>query len=187
MIWKVRTVHREMYLTFDDGPHPEVTRYVMDELDKRGFRATFFCIGENVEKHTSTYREILERGHKTGNHTYHHVNGWKTSGEKYVNEVTDCSRLVDSQYFRPPYGKISRVQRKALKGKYKIVMWTLLSWDFKRNFNPVRSLFKLKKYTRHGSIVVFHDNPKFFQNLRSVLPDYLDFLQAEGYKTAVFE
>lgn len=187
LVWQINTSKKEVYLTFDDGPNPEVTTYVMDELEKYGFKATFFCIGDNVRKYPDTFNEILSRGHGVGNHTFYHVNGWRTPVQDYMNEIDKCSDLVPGRIFRPPYGRITGAQRRILKGKYKIIMWTLLSWDFKKTFKPKRSLWKLKRYTRKGSIVVFHDSIKSRANLKSVLPEYLAYLHKEGYQTGLLE
>lgn len=177
---------KNIYLTFDDGPHPEITVEVMDLLESHGFKGTFFCIGDNVSKYPETYRSIIERGHSVGNHTYHHVNGLRTADEEYLDEVKQCKEVVDSSWFRPPYGRIKKSQIRALKSSYKLVLWSLLSWDFKQGLDTKKSLKKLRKYTRPGTIVVFHDSEKAYSNLMEILPAYLQFLKEENYRSEVF-
>ena len=130
LTWQVETSERKVYLTFDDGPSPEVTAYVMDVLKDYGFTATFFCIGENVVKHPSIYQSILDNGHTVGNHTHTHLNGFKNHSKKYVQDTAEAAKHIDSKHFRPPFGRIKRSQSRVLKHKYEIIMWSIVSGGF---------------------------------------------------------
>lgn len=181
LVWEVPTDRRVVYLTFDDGPDHILTREVMALLSRYNFKATFFCIGGNVERYPGVVDELRDQGHAIGNHTYSHISGFATSVEQYTKEIEKCADLIPSTLFRPPYGRIKRSQIRALAGRYRIVMWSLLSWDFKKTLNARKSIKQLKRLTRKGSIVVFHDNPAFRENLLAILPQYLEFLMSEGY------
>ena len=174
-----------LYLTFDDGPIPKVTPWVMEQLDKFGAKATFFCVGENAIKHTEIKNTLLEKGHQLGNHTYHHLKGWNTSSERYYQDIEDCSNQIKSNLFRPPYGRIRFSQYQKLKKKYKIILWDLISYDFDPKLDPKYCLQMLKGKTRSGSIVVFHDSQKSFRILIEVLPAYLEFCIKQGYRFGV--
>lgn len=181
LIWDLRSSEREVFLTFDDGPIPEVTTDVLDILDAYKVKATFFCVGANVEKHPDVYRDVLARGHLTGNHTWSHNNGWKTPHFTYLKSALQCSSLVESKLFRPPYGRIRRKQVEALKDRYHIVMWDVLAGDWDANRSPQQCLNDLIKHTAPGSVVVLHDSLKARPRVLQCLPAYLDFLKAEGY------
>lgn len=182
LIWEIPSTDAPVvYLTFDDGPHPEISIWVADELEKRGLKGSFFCVGDNVRKYPETYQEIIRRGHQVGNHTMHHLKGWSTPLSTYLNDVEQCATYVNSQLLRPPYGRISRQQITKLKPKYQLVMWSLLSCDFNPNLNCEKALEGLKRKTKNGSIVVFHDSLKAEKNLKALLPAYLDFLIQNAY------
>lgn len=175
-----------LYLTFDDGPIPEVTPWVLRVLEEFGAKATFFCVGDNVEKHPAVFKEIIEKGHKVANHTFHHVNGWKKDAAGYLEEVEACQEAMQvhgqpAPFFRPPYGKISREQIRGLLPKYKIVMWDVLSADYDNELQPDKCLSASVKSTRPGTIIVFHDSLKARRNLEFVLPRYLSHFQSLGY------
>ncbi len=184
LIWKVDTNNNEVFLTFDDGPHPEITMWVLELLEKYNFKATFFCVGDNVKKFNDTYNKIIEKGHSVGNHTQHHIKGWKTQNSYYLEDVNKCEKWVDSNLFRPPYGQIKKSQILLLKSKYKIIMWSLLACDFQKKLNIQKALYNLKKHTKNGSIIVFHDSLKCEQNLKSMLPYYLEFLKEKGFNSS---
>lgn len=172
-----------IYFTFDDGPHPELTPFVLDALEKFDAKATFFCVGDNVVKFPQTYRKILESGHSVGNHTNHHLKGWKTSKKDYLEDVERCSKVVDSKLFRPPYGKIKSSQAKALrKFGYTIIMWDVLSYDYSKNVSKEDCYTKTLQSIQNGSIIVFHDLEKAETNLRHALPRLLENLQSKGYQ-----
>lgn len=171
----------DVYLTFDDGPHPEISIWVTEELEKYKMKATFFCVGDNVRKHPETLDTLLKLGHKAGNHTMHHLKGWNTDNASYTEDVYVCGNYVKSDLFRPPYGRIKIKQIKILAEQYRIIMWSLLSCDFDQKLNPEKALRGLMNKTRNGSIVVFHDSEKAEKNLKYILPRYLDFLHKKGF------
>ena len=184
LIWK-KPVKNTIFLTFDDGPIPEVTPFVLDTLARYDAKATFFCIGDNVRKHPDIYQQVLNGGHSVGNHTFNHLKGWKTPDEDYVQNYDQCQEYVDSDLFRPPYGKITRSQIKKLKElnpDVQIVMWDVLSGDFDTKMNPGKCLRKIVDKTCPGSIVVFHDSLKAFPILEDVLPKALEFWKRKGYR-----
>lgn len=186
LIWDKAVAENSIYLTFDDGPHPSITPYVMDELDKYGFKATFFCIGDNVRKFPETYKEILERGHKTGNHTFNHLRGFQTDNKTYFSNTEKCAELVDSKLFRPPHGHIKSSQVSVLKEHYQIIMWSLLAEDWNPKLDVKMKLEQLKRLTKKGDIVVFHDSEKAKKNLEFLLPQYLQFLRDNNFATLLF-
>lgn len=182
LTWKMPSRTKSIFLTFDDGPHPLITPKVLNILDEYDAKATFFCVGENVQKYTETYHQILNRGHRTGNHTYHHLKGWITPLKEYQDDALMCKDYIQSTLFRPPYGKITPKQIKALKKeKFKIIMWTVLSQDYKANTNKKMLLRKAIRKTRSGSIIVFHDSEKAADNLMYILPEYLKYFKNKGY------
>ncbi len=179
-IWDINIADKIIYLTFDDGPHPVATPFVLDELKKCNAKATFFCIGKNVVDNPEIYQRILAEGHSVGNHTYNHVNGWKTDTEKYVDDVRAASLSINSYLFRPPYGRIKNAQAKKLKN-YKIVMWDVLSGDFDESLSNEKCLQYVIEKTRAGSIVIFHDSGKAFPRLQYALPKTIEFFLSKGY------
>lgn len=185
--WDKPNERREIYLTFDDGPIPEVTPWVLDLLAKYNARATFFCVGDNVRKYPEIFARLKREGHKTGNHTFNHLNGWNTPVDEYVDNIDKCAELVDSDLFRPPYGKISRKQLQHLAGKYSVVMWDILSGDFDPSLSRTSCLNNVIRNTVPGSIIVFHDNIKSFDKLEYVLPRVLDHFTGSNYKFNVLE
>lgn len=173
-----------IYLSFDDGPHPLVTTFVLDELDKYGAKATFFCIGKNVAEHPDVFKRILEQGHAVGNHTFNHLDGWKTGNVKYLQNILEARNYIDSHLFRPPYGRITRTQRKLLVQQdepYQVIMWSVLSGDFDENITPEKCLGNVLKNSGSGSVIVFHDSEKAFERLQYVLPAVLKYFAEEGY------
>jgi peptidoglycan-N-acetylglucosamine deacetylase len=180
--WRINTSKKEIFLTFDDGPNPEITPFVLKELNKYNAKATFFCVGENVDKYPYIYKLILEEGHATGNHTYNHLNGWFTSTIEYAKNVKNCSQIVKSDLFRPPYGKLTPTQIKHLNKYYRIIMWDVLSCDFDVKVEKKKALSQLLKGSKNGSIVVFHDSEKAKEKLQFMLPRYLDNLAERNYK-----
>ncbi|MFP4025498.1 MAG: polysaccharide deacetylase family protein [Thiohalospira sp.] len=173
LTWHFPGRANEIFLTFDDGPTPEITPWVLSILKEYNAKATFFCLGSKVEKYPQLYNQILTDGHLTGNHSYSHFNGWNTNNYKYYNDIKKASAFIDSKLFRPPYGKISLRQINHLKYHYQIIMWDVLSYDFYSNINPQKCLRNVIKGAQHGSIIVFHDNEKSKSNLKYVLPRVL--------------
>lgn len=186
-VWRIETQEREVFLTFDDGPHPHITPWVLQQLAAYDAQATFFCIGNNVERYPHVYREIIRQGHAVGNHTYHHLNGWKTEAGTYLKDVKKAAGLIDAPLFRPPYGRIKRNQAKGIAEAMKressrIIMWDVLSGDFDQNFSPEKCLDNVLRNICPGSIVVFHDSEKAFPNLKMILPEVLRKLKVDGFK-----
>lgn len=185
-IWSIPTNEKVLYLTFDDGPHPQATPFVLQELKKYNALATFFCIGKNVAAHPAIYKQITDEGHSIGNHTYNHLNGWKTNNEVYLNDIHLASQNIDSSLFRPPYGRITRFQAKnlksVLKGKDpKVIMWDVLSGDFDNNCTAEKCLTNVIFTSVPGSIIVFHDSEKAYPRLSYALPRVLMHFAEKGY------
>lgn len=184
-VWEMPGTKKAIYLTFDDGPHPSITPFVLAELDKFNAKATFFCIGKNVLDHGSTFKMILERGHAVGNHTYDHLDGWKTGNGKYLQNVLNARNLIDSHLFRPPYGRITPGQKKLLMQldkPYTVIMWSLLSGDFDENITPDKCLQNILKNAKSGSVIVFHDSEKAYERLQYTLPAVLKHFSKQGYQ-----
>ena len=185
LIWSIPAKEKVLYLTFDDGPHPVATPLVLEQLKKYGARATFFCIGKNVEQYPQIYRSVLLEGHRVGNHTQNHLNGWKTDDRKYLENIRDAARLIDSDLFRPPYGRIGALQSALLRQaplNYKIVMWEVLSADFDTTLVAERCARHVIRNARPGSIIVFHDSEKALPRLSEALPMVLEHFSKEGYR-----
>ena len=192
--WRKVGQEKVIYLTFDDGPHPEITAWVIDELKKYQIKATFFCVGDNLKKHPETAKQLLTEGHQIGNHTMHHIKGWKHKNVDYLKDIEDCDteiRKIHEQLndekaqprlFRPPYGQIKPSQIKLLREKgYEIIQWSDLSCDYDKHLNCEKSLSALVKNAKPGSIVVFHDSEKAEIQLKQILPSYLEAMLAEGF------
>lgn len=189
-VWDIPNKENKIYLTFDDGPTPDVTEWTLSQLKKYNAKATFFCIGNNIEKHPEIYNSIIQEGHCIGNHTFHHLNGWKTKTEDYLNDLDLCAiqiqkstiHPIQSAIFRPPYGKIkSRQAEKIKESGYKIILWDVLSADFDSTISPEKCLENVISNIENGSIIVFHDSIKAKKNLEYALPKTLNFLTREGY------
>ena len=181
-IWRKTPSSKVIYLTFDDGPVPEVTPQVLDILDTYGWKATFFCVGENVQKHPELYNEILLRGHKTGNHSFNHLKGFNYSTEEYTANIKKAAKYIDSNLFRPPYGRITRKQIKALQSDYQIIMWDVITHDYNKNLSNDEVFRNVTKHLRKGSIVVFHDSIKAKERVLNVLPKAIEFWNEKGYR-----
>jgi len=192
LLWRVPAEGKILYLTFDDGPVPGPTEFVIEELKRHKAVATFFCIGDNVRKHPAVFEKILSEGHAIGNHTFNHLKGWSTTLEKYLDNVSLCEsqftvympmvqEAQSTHLFRPPYGRITNAQIKALKERYRIVMWDVLTHDYSKSISPERCLAGTIKAVRAGSIVVFHDSLKAERNLRYVLPRFLEHCASQGF------
>ena len=184
-IWNIPSKEKVIYLSFDDGPHPEITPFVLEELKKYNAKATFFCIGNNVLKHPNVYEAILQEGHRVGNHTYDHLNGWQTDKEIYLENIKAAANLIDSNLFRPPYGRITKKQICVVAPSYKIIMWEVLSGDFDLKINGLTCSNNVIKNAKAGSIVVFHDSQKAWDRLSVALPKILAYFSSEGYRFEV--
>lgn len=189
--WDIPSEDNSVYLTFDDGPIPEVTPWVLAELEKYEAKATFFCIGENIQKNPDVFKQVIEAGHSVGNHTFHHLNGWNTTIRKYVENAQQCQNIIAEHYipntangklFRPPYGKIRPRQSISLRKKgYKIIMWSILSADYDVTLSKEKCLENVIRNIHPGSIVVFHDSLKAFPRLEYTLPKTLEYLKEKGF------
>ena len=184
-VWEININEKNIYLTFDDGPHPVATPFVLDELKKHNAKATFFCIGKNVVLYPEIYQRILTEGHSIGNHTFNHLDGWKTKTDIYIENILSAKKQINSILFRPPYGKITFEQLKILhqpKIFFKVIMWSVLSGDFDVEISNIKCLNNVIKNTDKGSIVVFHDNEKALEKIRFVLPKVLDYFTEQQYE-----
>ncbi len=185
-LWKIPISEKVIYLTFDDGPIPEVTEYVLSQLAHYQAKATFFCIGDNVRKHPEIFQKLIEGGHSIGSHTFNHLNGWKSGNLDYIENFEKCTQLltekkVKNNLFRPPYGRIKKAQAVEILKTHSVVMWDVLSGDFSQELSPETVLKKSIRYTENGSIVVFHDSLKARRNLEYALPRYLEHFSGKGF------
>jgi peptidoglycan/xylan/chitin deacetylase (PgdA/CDA1 family) len=182
-IWNKPRAEKTIYLTFDDGPIPEVTEWVLYLLKQYKAGATFFCVGDNIRKYPHIHGQIQQAGHTIGNHTFNHLNGWKTPWKDYVENVSKFEQVVveNTRFFRPPYGKVTKQQAKVIQQTHQIIMWDVLSGDFDQELPPERCLKKSIQYTQPGSIIVFHDSLKARKNLAYVLPRYLSHFHTLGF------
>lgn len=189
-VWDIPVTEKVLYLTFDDGPNPIATPHVLDQLKKYNAKATFFCIGKNVVEHTDIYRRIIDEGHRVGNHTFNHYNGWKVRDEQYLQNILQAGKYIDSNLFRPPYGRITRFQTKLISGiknspasaNFRIIMWDVLSGDFDKALNYEQCSTNVIKNVRAGSVIVFHDSEKAFPRMKDALPKVLGHFSEKGYR-----
>jgi peptidoglycan-N-acetylglucosamine deacetylase len=182
LVWRKETLDKEIWLTFDDGPTPEVTPWILSVLKKENVKATFFLVGQQIEEFPELVGAIIKDGHTIANHSYSHKNGWLTNKEKYLEDIENCQALMpNNKLFRPPYGKVTKVQIAVLKEKYKIILWDVLSYDFKQNNNPKRVQENIIQNTTAGSIIVMHNNLRSFKNLEPILEKTIQQLKAKGY------
>lgn len=191
-IWEIPNTEQKVFLTFDDGPTPEITEWTLSELKKTNARATFFCIGNNIEKHPEIFKKVIAEGHAIGNHTFNHLKGWKTDTANYIRDTKECDNAIceltpeHRSLFRPPYGRIKKPQaRLLLEAGYKIIMWDVLSADFDQTISPEKCLKNVLENVQSGSIIVFHDSMKASRNLEYALPKTLAFLKENGFKCDV--
>ena len=184
-VWRLPREEKTVFLTFDDGPIPEVTEFVLDTLRERNIKATFFCVGDNVRKHPDLFRKVMEEGHLVGNHTFNHLQGLYTTSRNYIRNVEKADELIKSPLFRPPHGILRYTQFITLRRKFKIVFWDVVTRDYNRKLSGEDVLGIVRKYTRNGSIIVFHDSLKAEKNIRYALPRAIDYLMSEGYKFEV--
>lgn len=182
-IWNIATNKKELYLSFDDGPHETATPFVLEQLKKYNAKATFFCLGKNVKNHPEIYRHILNEGHAVGNHTFNHLNGLKIAQKIYIDDVAQASEYIRSNLFRPPYGRISSAIAKILRKRYgfKIIMWEILSGDFDTKISPEKVLKNVISKAKPGSVIVFHDSAKAFKALNFALPKVLEQFSIKGF------
>lgn len=186
-IWRKSLLEKKIYLTFDDGPIPEITEFVLETLAKYQAKATFFCIGDNIRKHPVIFQKLINDGHAIGNHTFNHLKGWATDDVTYLENVVLCSEEIEKEkhqtkLFRPPYGRIKHSQAKSLLSDYEIVMWDVLSGDFSQNLFSETVLKKTIQHTKAGSIVLFHDSIKANKNMSYALPRFLEYFSEAGFQ-----
>lgn len=183
-VWRIHIKPMTVYLTFDDGPIPEVTPWVLDVLDHYGVKATFFMVGENAQRHPELYQEVIRRGHSVGNHTMNHMQGAKVSTRAYLKNVFEANELLHTILFRPPHGLLRWGQSKVLRNRFAIIMYDLVSHDYSKKLNGEQVLENVKRYVRPGSIIVFHDSLKAEKNMRYAMPRAIEWLQSQGYHFA---
>ena len=183
-VWRLKRRGQRpvVYLTFDDGPIPEVTPWVLDELDRHGIKATFFLVGDNVRRHPELLDEIRRRGHSWGNHTMHHLQGMRTLTDRYLADVEEAHRLIGSTLFRPPHGLLRWKQAKNIKRNFNLIMYDLVTRDYSKKLQPSDVLNNVKRFARNGSIIVFHDSLKAEKNMRYALPRAIEWLKSQGYE-----
>jgi len=192
-VWR-KSEKNTIYLTFDDGPIPEITEFVLETLQRFDAKATFFCIGDNIQKNSWVFDKIIDQKHAVGNHTFNHLKGWETDDDKYIENAQKCQLVLEKQdtrvkkqetqklLFRPPYGRIKKSQAKVLLPDYQIIMWDVLSGDFSKDISPEKCLRKTIQYTEGGSIVVFHDSIKASKNMMFTLPRFLEHFSEKGFQ-----
>ncbi|MEJ5092243.1 polysaccharide deacetylase family protein [Sphingobacterium faecium] len=180
-IWNKSRKENKIYLTFDDGPIPELTPFVLDTLKQYNIKATFFCVGENIKKNPHLFERILLEGHQVGNHTYNHLKGWQTTDAHYLENIEKCQELTKSNLFRPPYGRAKKSQLAKLYPDYQIIMWDVLTGDFDLSLSPEKCYKNAIKHTENGSIIVFHDNIKAIPRVEYALPKTIAYLLSKNY------
>lgn len=181
LIWDIKTTKQEFFLTFDDGPHPTITPFVLACLKRFNAKGTFFCIGKNVTRYPHVYQQIINEGHTVANHTYNHLNGWKTGDTTYLKNVIMAQQVIESSLFRPPYGRITKSQASELAPVFKIIMWSVLSGDFDNSISPQRCFDNVVANVKAGSIIVFHDSEKAFPRLEFALPRVLEYYKKRNF------
>lgn len=191
-VWAIPGTQKTVYLTFDDGPAPQITPWVLETLKEHNIKATFFCIGDNIEKHPNIFKQVTEAGHTIGNHTFNHLNGWSTPDVVYRENFSKCEAAIQNRIlpatklFRPPYGRIKKVQSAWVRQQgYKIIMWDVLSADFDQSITPQQCLDNVTKHVTHGSIIIFHDSVKASANLCYALPKAITYLKENNYRFGV--
>lgn len=186
LVWSVPTNEKVIHITFDDGPIPDLTEFILETLKKYDAKGTFFCVGDNLRKHSEIAKRALNEGHKLANHTFNHLSGWSVDDEQYLDNIKECEKHLaelkeNSKLFRPPYGKIKRSQISKVAPNHKIIMWDVLSGDYSKKISPEQCLKRTIGATRKGSIVLFHDNVKAEANMKYALPRFLDHFSSQGF------
>ena len=182
LTWKKSEKEKTIYLTFDDGPTPEITVWILNQLEKYNAKATFFCLGKNVVMFPKLLDFIICEGHSVGNHTYNHLNAWKTKKEKYLNDIISCEKVFHSKLFRPPYGKLKPGIRTQILKNHQIIMWDIMSYDFDQDIAPENCYQNVVKNAKEGSIIVFHDSYKSENNMKYSLPKVLKYFSEKGFE-----
>ncbi len=183
-VWDIKTKEKIIYLSFDDGPHPTITPFVLNQLKQFNATATFFCIGDNVKKYPAIFKQVIDAGHAIGNHTMHHLNGWKTTDESYLNDIAQANEYIHSNLFRPPYGRVKNAQLRQIKTAMptlKTIMWSVLAGDWAATLSPQKCFKQVKNKIYPGCIVVFHDSEKANDRMSYALPKLLQYATSMGY------
>jgi peptidoglycan/xylan/chitin deacetylase (PgdA/CDA1 family) len=178
---------KSVFLTFDDGPIPEMTPWILNTLDKYGIKATFFCVGANVQRYPDVYNKLIERGHRVGNHTFSHIQGIRYWSKNYIRNIAEATKYIDSDLFRPPHGHMRFPQVLRLRKLFRIIMWDVVTRDYSPHMTAKGVFNNVKRYTRNGSIIVFHDSLKAKGRIEEALPKAIEWLQKEGYQFCVFD
>lgn len=186
-VWRMNRRKKAIYITFDDGPIPEATPYILDVLDQFNVKATFFMVGENAKKHPQEFQMVIDRGHRIGNHTFNHIGGFRYLSENYLENTDKANELLKTDLFRPPHGWMRWMQYHVLSRHYRIIMWDLVTRDYSKRLTAADVVENVKRYTRNGSIITFHDSLKSIDKLRTALPESLQWLKEQGYKFKVFD
>ena len=189
-IWRIPAPQgkpKSVYLTFDDGPIPEMTPWILDILDKYNIKATFFCVGDNVRHHPALYNMLLEKGHRVGNHTYSHLQGIRCRTKNYIRNIADATKYIDSNLFRPPHGHMRLPQLLRLRKLFRIILWDVVTRDYSPHLTATGVFNNIKRYTRNGSIIVFHDSLKAKGRIEKALPQSIEWLLQEGYQFCIFD
>jgi peptidoglycan-N-acetylglucosamine deacetylase len=184
-IWDFKSSEKTIYISFDDGPHPTITPFVLKVLEQYNAKATFFCIGDNVKKHPEVYQQVIDAGHAVGNHTMHHVNGWKSADKDYLNDISQANEYINTNIFRPPYGRVTQRQIKLLSTglpHFSVIMWSVLAGDWVNTITPQKCFEHIKNNVYPGCIVVFHDSEKANERMRYALPRVLEHFSKQGYQ-----
>ncbi len=181
-VWRMDPTKQVVYLTFDDGPIPEITPWVLGLLRKENIRATFFCVGENVQKYPDVYKQILDAGHSVGNHTFNHIQGFRKTDQEYFSNIEKAAGYIDSDLFRPPHGRIKPTQYHHLKRHFRIIMWDVVSCDYDARLTPEKVFSNIRHFVRPGSVITFHDSIKAEKNLKEVLPWAIRWMKEQGYR-----
>ncbi|MCD8263477.1 MAG: polysaccharide deacetylase family protein [Tannerellaceae bacterium] len=186
VVWRIPAPEKCVYLTFDDGPIPRITPWVLDLLDQYGVKATFFCVGDNVRRYPEIYQQVLDRGHQVGNHTFNHIQGIKYWTKNYLANVKKAAGYIQSNLFRPPYGHMRLPQILTLRSQYRIIMWDVVTRDYSPHMTPNGVFNVVKNYTRNGSVIVFHDSLKAEKNMKEALPRSIEWLLEQEYEFKLF-
>ena len=185
--WRMDSREKSVYLTFDDGPIPEATPFTLDVLDRFGIKATFFMVGDNARKYPHLLEEVRRRGHRIGNHTFNHIGGLRWLSRNYVRNVERANELLQTNLFRPPHGWMKWSEYIRLGKRYRVVMWDVVTRDYSKWVTPQDVVNNVKRYTRNGSIITFHDSMKSIEKLKSALPESIQWLKEQGYEFKVFD
>lgn len=185
--WDFSFPSETVFLTFDDGPHPDITPWVLDQLKSSGLKATFFCVGENVQRYPEIFQRILKEGHAVGNHSMRHENALKVPSKVYMDSLEEADQYIQSDLFRPPYGKLTPLLIRKIRKKYKIVLWSWMSYDFDLSVSNATILMKADKQIKAGDIIVMHDNPKFAERQKQLLPEFIELLKSKQFNSRVLQ